>query len=84
MTDEKHYRLVEDFANSHSVAIGGGIRVDYSCHHTSYRPQEGRAGMKYEDVNYLKEQIDGASSFLFWLRRNGYDIKKQIRKREKT
>jgi hypothetical protein len=40
--------------------------------HTSYKPVGDV--MKYEDVNYLKSQMDGANSFLFWLRRKGYDI----------
>jgi hypothetical protein len=72
MTDEKHAQLVQDFANEHSIAMGGGIIVNHSTVNTSYKPVGD--GMKYEDVNYLKSQMDGASSFLFWLRRNGYDI----------
>lgn len=72
MTDERHAQLVQDFANEHSIAKGGGIIVNHSMHHTSYKPVGD--GMKYEDVNYLKSQIDGANSFLFWLRRNGHEI----------
>ena len=76
MTDEKHYKLVEDFANEHSVAIGGGIKVNHSHHHTQYVPKNEPSTMKYEDICYLKEQMDGANSFIFWLRRSGYEIKK--------
>lgn len=72
MTDEKHAQLVQDFANEHSIAMGGGVIVNHSIGHTSYKPVGD--GMKYEDVNYLKSQMDGANSFLFWLRRKGYDI----------
>lgn len=76
MTDEKHYKLVEDFANDHSMAIGGGIKVVYTAYHTQFIPSTKPSTMKYEDVCFLSEQISGANSFMFWLRRNGYEIRK--------
>lgn len=72
MTYKKHAQLVQDFANEHSVAIGGGIIVNHSIHLTLYKPVGD--GMKYEDCNFLSDQISGADSFMFWLRRKGYDI----------
>lgn len=78
MTDKKHEQLVQDFANDHSVTIGGGIKVSYTIGHTSYTPVGN--GMKHEDVNYLHDQIRCACAFLFWLRRQGYDIVKRRKK----
>lgn len=76
MTDEQHYKLIEDFANNHSVAIGGRIKVAISSYSTSMNPVNENEGMKFEDINYLSDQISGASSFLFWLRRNDFVIRK--------
>ena len=75
MTDKQHNKFVEDFCNDHSIAIGGGIKVHFSLNNVSYTPVGD--GMKYEDINYLKSQMDGASACLFWLRRKGYKIVKK-------
>jgi hypothetical protein len=74
MTDEKHYKLLEEFGNDHSIAKGGGIVVKCSAGYTSMTPVDKDCGCKYEDGNLLHDQLNGASSFLFWLRRKGYDI----------
>jgi hypothetical protein len=85
MTDDFHYKLVEEFANKHSMAMGGGIKVNCTSHHTSFTPDymANPYAMKYEDVNYLKSQMDGACSFLFFLRREGYEIKKVNKKKSR-
>ena len=76
MTDEQHYKFLEDFANDHSIAIGGNIKVNCSPHHTSLKPYDELKGCKIEDANYLHEQIRGAESFLFWLRRKNFTLTK--------
>ena len=76
ITDTKHYELLEEFANGHSIAIGGNIKVNCSPCSTSLKPYDELKGCKIEDANYLNDQIKGADSFLFWLRRKGYIITK--------
>ena len=83
MTDERHYELLEKFSNDHSIAKGGGILVTCSSGYTSMTPVDKEVGCKYEDGNMLCEQISGANSFLFWLRRNGYEIKKVNKKKSR-
>jgi hypothetical protein len=79
MTDEQQSKFIEDFANDSSVAIGGGIKVSVSTGHTHYEPDECCGGLKIEDANFLHDQISGATSFVYWLRRSGYDIIKRKR-----
>ena len=84
MTDKKHYKFVEQFANEHSIAIGGKISVTFEPHVCWFKPKDNPSTMKYEDVCYLSEQISGASSFVFWLRRNGYEIRRRHGKKNQT
>ena len=79
MTDEQHYKLVEDFANAHSVSKDT-IEVTHTAHHTQYKAIP-NSGAHYEDVVYLSQQVSGADAFVFWLRRNGYDIIKKNKKK---
>ena len=77
MTDEQQDNLLTEFANNHSVAIGGGINVSITSHVTSMSPRKDFDGMKFEDTKYLSCIIDGAVSLLYYLRRNGYEIRKK-------
>ena len=79
MTDDQYYTLLEQFANDHSIAKGGNIEVSITPMGEHFKPIGRIDGMKYEDVNYLKDQIDGASSFIFWLRRNNFKIVPQLK-----
>lgn len=75
MTDDQAYKLVEDFANDHAMAKDK-IKVAHTPHHTSYTAIPA-TGAHYEDCVYLSQQVNGADSFMFWLRRNGYKIVKE-------
>jgi hypothetical protein len=81
MNDEEAYKLIEDFANSTSVAIGGNIIVTHDYYSTGFKPRPPATWMKSEDTNYLSSIINGAQHLLWHLRREGYTIKKS-RKRK--
>jgi hypothetical protein len=83
MTDEQHYQLLEKFANEHSIAIGGGIKVHCSSGYTSYTPVNKDIGCKIEDSNFLNDQLKGADSFIYWLRRNGLKIVPELKVKAK-
>jgi len=73
---EKNLKLINDFANSTSVAKGGNILItEHGTHFTPLDSKKG--GMKYEDCNLLHDLIRGAEQFIYYLERNSYDIKKQ-------
>jgi len=78
MTDEAAYKLVEDFANDHTLAED--IIVTHSSFHTSYTSKS-NDGARYDDCCLLKTLVDGANSFMFYLRRNGYEIVKKNKKK---
>jgi hypothetical protein len=69
MSDDEMYKLIEDFANNTSVAIGGNIQAYVSHFSSELKPKSGFQGMKYEDTQYLDSLIQGATNFLFWMRR---------------
>ena len=75
MTDAEMYLLIEEFANNDSIAIGGDIEVHVSSFGKNFTPRKG-SGIKYEDVQLLSEIVRGAEHFLFWCRRNGYEVRK--------
>lgn len=77
LTDKEHAQLLEDFANDHSLAIGGNIQVTKTEHSEGYAPREGYGGFKFEDGHLLSSILQGATHFLYYLRRNGYEIRKQ-------
>jgi hypothetical protein len=77
LTDEKQNEFLEAFANEHSIAVGGGIQVTVSSGYTHYTPRQNGGGCKIEDGNFLHDQLSGATSFLYWLRRSGYTIVKE-------
>lgn len=74
MTDKQHYKFIEDFSNDY-LATDTGIKVIYNSSYIHYKPM--RVNTKQEDVDYLSSRVDGATSFLYWLRRNGYEIVKK-------
>ena len=77
MTDEQHYKLVEDFANDHTLAEE--IIVTHTSFHTSYKSKNNN-GAKYDDCMLLGRLVDGANTFMYYLRRNGYKIIKTKKK----
>jgi len=74
MTDKKMYELLNKFANEHTLAEY--IKVDISEYRQGYKPREENSPAKYEDCKLLSSIVMGAESFLFWLRRKGYEVKK--------
>lgn len=77
MTDEQHYKLVENFANDHTLAED--IICTHTSFHTSYKSKSNK-GARYDDCCLLKSLVDGADAFMFYLRRNGYKIIKSKKK----
>jgi hypothetical protein len=69
MTDEQMYEILEDFANSHTLARD--IVVSMSGHTTSFKPRFPAEAFKHEDAEVLGELIRGATHFMYWLRREG-------------
>jgi len=76
MTDKQQFQMLEDFANDSSVAKGGHIQVTVSEYSTRFEPKDGHAWFKHEDSKFLDEILTGANHFMYWLRREGYEIKK--------
>jgi hypothetical protein len=71
--EENDMKILNEFANDHVCATH--IKVDISHHHKSFKPRNCE-GAKYEDCNLLSSIIMGAESFMMYLARNGYEIKK--------
>uniref|UniRef100_A0A6M3XYF5 Uncharacterized protein n=1 Tax=viral metagenome TaxID=1070528 RepID=A0A6M3XYF5_9ZZZZ len=67
MTDKQMYKLLNDFANDHSLAQH--IKVDITHHNKSFKPRTEGSYARYEDCNLLASLILGAESFLMWTRR---------------
>jgi hypothetical protein len=81
MADKERYDLLEKFANDTSIAKGGDIQVSITPNCTSMKPKgNDDQAMRAEDCNLLSEIIRGADHLLFWLGRNGYEIKKKRKK----
>jgi len=74
--DDRQHELLEAFANGQSVAKGGNIKVTVDRFSTHFQPKEGYDGFRIEDSNFLNELLTGANHFMYWLRREGYVIKK--------
>ena len=72
----KHLKLLNQYANNHSLAKGGGIKVTITEHSTRLEPVE-NSGMKYEDCNLLHDLIRGADHFICHLEREGYQISRR-------
>jgi len=69
MTDNEICKVLEDFANSHTLAKD--INVTITNYSTLLEPKEGIDAFKYEDGQMLQELIRGAKSLLLWARREG-------------
>ena len=69
LTDEQHYKLLEEFANQHSIVVGGNIKVSANIHSICFKPIDKSKGMRYEDTQYLDSVIRGANQFIFFMRR---------------
>ena len=69
MTDEKMYKILEDFANSHTLARD--IVVSMNGYSTSFKPRFPADSFKHEDSELLSEIVRGATHFMMWLRREG-------------
>jgi hypothetical protein len=69
MTDNEMYKILEDFANSHTLARD--IVVSINEHTTSFKPRFPAESFKHEDSECLSELLRGATHFMYWLRREG-------------
>jgi hypothetical protein len=79
MTDNEQCKMLEKFINDHVLATH--IKVEVTSYHKSFSPRIKGAGANYEDANLLASILTGAESFLYYLRRNGYEIKKTNKKK---
>ncbi len=75
--DQKQCQMLETFANESSVANGGHIHVTVGEHSTQFQPKDGYTWFKHEDSKFLDELLTGASHFMYWLRREEYEIKRK-------
>ena len=78
MTDKQMHELLEKFANDNVLASNIEVKIDLN--HKSFMAKDGTVGANYEDCNLLASIIQGAEHFLWWARRNGYYVKKGIKK----
>ena len=69
MTDDEMYKILEDFANFHTLARD--IVVSMNGHSTSFKPRFPAESFRYEDSQLLGEIVRGATHFMMWLRREG-------------
>ena len=76
MTDKEQCQMLEAFANESSVAQGGHIKVTVCEYSTRFQLKDGYGSFKHEDSKFLDEILTGATHFMYWLRREGYVIKK--------
>lgn len=75
MTDREQCELLEKFINDSPIAKY--IKVEVSLNQTSFKPRdEAHNQAYYEDANLLASILKGAEHFCYWLRRNGYNIKR--------
>lgn len=74
MNKKKHLKILNEFANKNNLA-NGNIDITITPCGKSFKPRYGTAN--YEDVMLLANIIQGAEYFLFWLARNGYDVRKK-------
>ena len=73
--DKNHLKLLNKFAQTHTLAEH--IKVDITEYCKSFKPKYETSYAKYEDCNLLSDIIRGAESFLYFLERNNYIIKKK-------
>jgi hypothetical protein len=68
MTDERMYKILQDFAQSHTLSKD--VLVEINGHSKTFTAI-GDNGAKYGDMILLAELIRGAEHFMLWLRREG-------------
>jgi len=73
MTEKQMYKILNEFANTHSVAVGGKLKVEIDHGGSRITPKT-CLSMKYEDVIFLSDTIRGAQQFCYYLMRNKFDI----------
>ena len=76
--DKKYLKLLNEFANSHSLSTN--IEVNIGEYNKSFTPRKGYEGAKYEEANLLASIIVGAENFCYFLQRNGYKISQNRKK----
>jgi hypothetical protein len=72
--DEKRMEMLEEFANDHALAKD--IEVIITSNSKSFTPRYPESYAKYEEANLLASLITGAESFLYWMSRKGYEVKR--------
>ena len=78
--DKKYLKLLNEFANSHSLAAQ--IRVEISDNSKSFKPRFPDSYAKYEEANLLASIIVGAENFCYFLEREGYKIEMGAKNRK--
>ena len=78
--NEKLRKLLNEFANSHSIATNIDVMIDDHC--KSFKPRNGdySNGCSYDEVIFLSSLIQGAESFCYFLARKGYKVVKSGKK----
>ena len=80
--DKKLLKLLNEFANSHSLATS--IEVTIGDYNKSFKPREGFSGARYEEANLLSSIIVGAENFCYFLERSGYVVNKRNKSRQRV
>lgn len=75
MDDKKFLKLLNEFANEHTLATN--IKVEITPYCKSFTPRNPGSFAKYEDANLLASIIAGAESFCYFLQRHGYILHKK-------
>ena len=73
MRDDKMYKLLNIYAKNNPLSEH--IEVDVYSGGISMKPKPGHS-CYYNDAEVLTRMIDGATHFLFWMRRQGYEMRK--------
>ena len=68
MTDAEMYKILEDFANGHTLARDFEVSINGHSKRFTALPD---TPAKYEDVVLLSDIVRGAEHFMMWLRREG-------------
>ena len=73
---KKNLKILNHFANNHSVSIGGSVDITIESGYTNFKPRGEVYSMKFEDVVFLSDMIQSAKYFIWYLEREGYKVKK--------
>jgi len=77
LNEKKRLKLLNQFLNDSPLTRD--FKVEVSSYSVRYYPKQ--VYMHIEDVEMLNKIREGATNFLYWLERNGYDIVK-VRKKK--